>query len=224
MRMDRKLIGAALGAALALAGPGGLAVGYFSHPTGQASHPVQLQLNADAGDGAYGWNYRNASGVRAWADVWAYRSLSDASASASLTDGQYHRGTGEMYIYASMTVCTDRCRSNYGFATSAKNSTLRFEMGPGMQQAILSGTLGGQRFRAVLDATELPSVGRYDYQQARPYPPLVYSEFWVGLNARMRLDNMTFGELSSTFPSNGWGYASRSSGAGACAGALTSSC
>lgn len=219
----RSFIGPVLGLSLAIAGPGGLAVGFFSHPTGVASHPASVYLDAGAGEAAYGYNYVARSGTRISADVWAYRGQASLQARADAYRGSYQRSGERLFVGAYLRICDPACRTFYGWS-GPQDRSASFQMDPLMQTVAISAELNGRQLIAVFDSSSLPGFERGDLTYARPFPPLVYQEDWAGMSNRITLRSILFGDVEASFPGRGWGFASRGAGMGACASVLGSTC
>lgn len=208
---NRQLVGILLGLALALAGPGGLAVGFFSHPVGILSHPASVHGDVYAYEYAIGQSSSVGPGTRAYGYAYAYR---DAGLHArARTDAGEYRRSGDVTAYAYLRVCDPSCRT---VSIGASGSKVDFQLGPLMGSATVSGRSGGKNFSATFEASGPPGVERFQWGFQRIPEILLYGSDNLNLYRPMRVTSITIGDVSVAFSQAGWGQGARSAGASEC--------
>jgi hypothetical protein len=210
---NKQLVGIVVGLALALGGPGGLAVGFFSHPVGVLSHP-SAHGDVYASEYAYGQASHVEEGLRATG--WAYAFKSDGMhARGSTQRGDYER-LDDIWFYADLRICNPGCRTHQVVGRNAD-----FRLGPVLGSATLSGRSRGKDFEVTFEQGGPISTQRYSWGTQRIPEILLAGYDGAGMYRPMQLTSITIGENSINFDNPGWGQGARNMATYHCLSAST---
>lgn len=187
----RPLTWLALGVVIALAGPLGLAVGFFSHPVGLYSHPGSVAGYAygrgQIAASGYWYGYGDSGWTSLWIDV---RKAADASAAAAVRGTRAAQSSDEGYVdsfRAGYVSCDRDWDCHYGRleGTSSDSEQFDFEVDPLLRRARFSGVIDGHTVHVAWSGVGDLQEGGWDYHRMRPEAPQVNgsADYWLWRNA-----------------------------------------